>query len=812
MFTFKILKPYHMKPYLLLALLMLLNLQAALGDTPETTLRGRIIDQKTEAPVSYATVTLAIGKKVIRAEAADEKGRFELRAEPRKDYTLAVSMVGYTTLTREIALDRATDLGDIPLSEGVALDDVIVEVFKPVVTSDAEKVSYSVENDPQATGSTLEEIIRKVPQLSIDSEGNVLLNGQRNYTVLLNGHSATSYNNNFKEIIKSMPAEQISRIEVITNPSIKYDAEGVGGLINLITVKKKHEFGYNGSLSTSAILSDDPTAYMANGNFTIQKGKFAMSMQGWFYDANRMQSRNSTDMEIPLSENRYIHRHGFTRNNLSTHFFSLDLSYQPDTLNLLTLNVSHWKYRWDSDSRSEQQVQNPAFEVTERFRNRTLTDGSIPGTSAVMNYEHTFSRTGHTLTLSDEISHQSSDNTSDDNYRGDYTHRQLIRTENTTTSNTFQIDYVNPISSHHTIEAGVKHIYRDNSSPTSTLSRPTEHAEMQQSAFSLLDYRQHILALYAGYNMTREKWSVRLGTRMERTWNDAEAEDQDHSPYTFKNRLFNLVPFISLSYMPRPAHSLSLGYTQRLRRPDINSLSPAVVEMPHSISYGNPDLESSVSHTINVRYGFFARKLSITAGLFARLSNNMMSPYSFADEQGMTISTISDDTHERSFGFNTSLSLRPSSAFTLTMGVHGNYSKYDFHAQKISTDGFTTELNLNIDFALWKEARFMAGGFYNSGFLGLGERSDSNYNYYFGIRQSLFKKKLDLSISATDPFEKHIRTELNSETPTYTNHTLHQAVRRKIQFSVTWRFGHQNVRVKNTNRTIQNTDIEKKQK
>ena len=211
-------------------------------------LRGQVVDAANDSPVSFATTALLRDSTAVAAVAADAQGRFELSAEAAGDYRLQITMVGYNPETQPVTLrTAATDAGTIRLRQGVDIDQVTVTIQKPLVTADAEKTTYSVEDDPQAASSTLEEILRKVPQLTIDAEGNVKLNGQSDFKVLVNGRSSAMFKN-FKDVIRSMPASQIKKIEVITEPSMKYDAEGAGGIINIITARKEFD-GYNGSLN-----------------------------------------------------------------------------------------------------------------------------------------------------------------------------------------------------------------------------------------------------------------------------------------------------------------------------------------------------------------------------------------------------------------------------------------------------------------------------------------------------------------------------------------------------------------------------------
>lgn len=235
-----------MKKRTLLLLLSLLPL--SMTAQQKFLLRGQVVDAANDSPVSFATTALLRDSTAVAAVAADAQGRFELSAEAAGDYRLQITMVGYNPETQPVTLrSAATDAGTIRLRQGVDIDQVTVTIQKPLVTADAEKTTYSVEDDPQAASSTLEEILRKVPQLTIDAEGNVKLNGQSDFKVLVNGRSSAMFKN-FKDVIRSMPASQIKKIEVITEPSMKYDAEGAGGIINIITARKEFD-GYNGSLN-----------------------------------------------------------------------------------------------------------------------------------------------------------------------------------------------------------------------------------------------------------------------------------------------------------------------------------------------------------------------------------------------------------------------------------------------------------------------------------------------------------------------------------------------------------------------------------
>ena len=763
--------------------------------------------------VENSAVSKAAGDSVtvVNAVAANSDGRFSLKAPETGDYQLCITMVGYTPYKQAVKVPASGKaLGKIAITQGVEVGDVVIEVQKPLVMADAEKTTYSVEDDPQASTSTLDEIIRKVPQLSLDGDGNVLLNGQSNYKILLNGRNSATMSNNFKEVIQSMPASQISRIEVITNPSTKYEAEGVGGIINLITQRKKQFHGYNGSVGASVTVLENP-AYNGNASLSIQAGKFAASIMGYagYYDGGRTPSESESWQENYDSENRY--NRSYSENKGSSRYgnVGLDMSYQPDTLNLITLNGWLWLGRSRYKSLGTNAILDPEMNPLLEYGSRSIQKWNYMGGSVSLNYEHTFDKEGHTLTISDEVEIDPDKGHTDRIYNDGYNYRALQDADNRMTGNTVQVDYANPLSEHHKIEAGLKHIYRNSTSDTDN-KQSDEYGTfpIEKIKFTGMDYRQHVLGIYTGYGFTYTKWSGRLGARMERTWNDADVEETAKGTYSFSNRQFNVVPYLSLTFIPKVSHNISLSYTQRLQRPGIYMLSPAEDDTdPTRLSYGNPGLEAAVYHTINLQYGHYAAKWSMTFALNTFLSNNNMSSYSFSDGDGITNTTYSNDVRSRSYGFNGSFSYRPSEKVNLSLSYNGRYSQNDFDAMDIHTDQFTFSQNLNLDFALWKEARLMLGENYSTGYAWLGGKSESYYYYYMGIKQQFLKKKLDLSIMCNNPFEKYRRNRSTSDTPTFGGWSEYRYACRSLYFRVSYRFGKQNVGVKRTAKSIRNDDM-----
>ena len=452
-----------MKKRTLLLLLSLLPL--SMTAQQKFLLRGQVVDAANDSPVSFATTALLRDSTAVAAVAADAQGRFELSAEAAGDYRLQITMVGYNPETQPVTLrTAATDAGTIRLRQGVDIDQVTVTIQKPLVTADAEKTTYSVEDDPQAASSTLEEILRKVPQLTIDAEGNVKLNGQSDFKVLVNGRSSAMFKN-FKDVIRSMPASQIKKIEVITEPSMKYDAEGAGGIINIITARKEFD-GYNGSLNYNTGL--DTRQQYGGASLSVQKGKFAASVQAFFFQMNRRNrpyTSESRRENFASEQQRYHTSESTGYGKGHNEYVTLNLSYQPDTLNLVTLEGSLWTGAWKNSSDTRIRMSDAAETPTVAYDTHDYDNYPYTGFQVGANYERRFRKPEHTLTVSDMVEIDPDKGYNLVTYDGvlNYPSSQLYKRHTSRSfTNTFQLDYYNPLAEHHYVEAGSKYIYRIN--------------------------------------------------------------------------------------------------------------------------------------------------------------------------------------------------------------------------------------------------------------------------------------------------------------------------------------------------------------
>lgn len=800
-----------MKKRTLLLLLSLLPL--SMTAQQKFLLRGQVVDAANDSPVSFATTALLRDSTAVAAVAADAQGRFELSAEAAGDYRLQITMVGYNPETQPVTLrTAATDAGTIRLRQGVDIDQVTVTIQKPLVTADAEKTTYSVEDDPQAASSTLEEILRKVPQLTIDAEGNVKLNGQSDFKVLVNGRSSAMFKN-FKDVIRSMPASQIKKIEVITEPSMKYDAEGAGGIINIITARKEFD-GYNGSLNYNTGL--DTRQQYGGASLSVQKGKFAASVQAFFFQMNRRNrpyTSESRRENFASEQQRYHTSESAGYGKGHNEYVTLNLSYQPDTLNLVTLEGSLWTGAWKNSSDTRIRMSDAAETPTVAYDTHDYDNYPYTGFQVGANYERRFRKPEHTLTVSDMVEIDPDKGYNLVTYDGmlNYPSSQLYKRHTSRSfTNTFQLDYYNPLAEHHYVEAGSKYIYRINKGYQNEIPwiDPVGFDPTNMTKYDDLRQRQQIFSLYFGYGLKFSKVSARAGVRMERTWNHADADNSREGIYDYGNRLLNFIPYLSFTYKPRDGHNLSLSYTERLRRPSISMLSTYLDDSdPYNTSQGNPDLEASTTHTLSLKYNYFSPKWSGTFTLSGHLSNDGISSWTSVDDQGVSHTTYSNNVRERTASARLSVNYSPSEKFSFALNGRGGYSHYRLPQEEISTKEFTFDQNLNMNIALWKAATVSLGEGYNSGSANLGRKSGDYFYSYATLSQKFFDKKLQISVSCYNPFTKYQTYSSTAQTPTYRSQSRSRNHSRQFSIGAYWRFGKQNVQVRKTRKSISNDDM-----
>lgn len=493
--------------------------------------KGTLVDSLTHESEPYATIRITLDKspeKPVRMNVTDDKGKFQEKLPQTGKYTLQITSVGKRTVIRHFTITdskRVADLGTLYTGDDTQmLKGVEVVAQKPLVKAEIDKISYSIEDDPDSKTNTTLEMLRKVPLVSVDGEDNIQVNGSSNFKVHVNGKPNTLMSNNPKEVLRSLPANSVKSIEVITEPGAKYDAEGIGGILNIITTDAKMQ-GYNVTLGANA--NNMGVSGYAYG--TVQVGKFTLTGNYSYNHQDQPRSLSESGREdFTSTDYRHLLTQGSSKSTGDFQFGNIEGSYEIDSLNLITFSANVFGGKFDTHGDSRTVMSDNDWK--ERYSYLTLNQSNSQFGNIGLNadYQHSFKKKGEYLTLSYKFNNSPNGNDADTYYDEvkdvpfNLLH-QYYDNDAHTAEHTAQIDYVNPLNDMHYIDAGMKYIFRENYSDSQYFLENTEgEMEASQDLSSKYQQGQHILAAYADYQL---KWknSVQkpvyaMSTRLW-TWN-----------------------------------------------------------------------------------------------------------------------------------------------------------------------------------------------------------------------------------------------------------------------------------------------------
>ena len=821
-----------------MALILMLALCAKAQNTQHSyTITGVVADSVTHEGEPYATLTIARANsaaKPVKQALTDIKGRFSISSNGTGSYLLMVRSMGRKPMQRAYTVDATTrtiDLGTLLLQDGGnQLETVEVVAYKPLVKADVDKIAYSVEDDPEANTNTVIEMLKKVPMVTVDGQDNIRVNGNSSFKIYVNGKPNNMMTKNPKEVLKSMPASSIKKIEVITNPGPKYDAEGVGGILNIVTEGKGPE-GYNATFSGRA----NNSSYGGGLYATVKQDKLTMSVnynassnhspKGYTYSDRSQIGTDGTVTSSTVAD-------GYTKGHSQWQGGDVEASYEIDTLRLITGSFSLSKFT------SKRDALNTAFSTVPAtgqrlygYRSPSHSKENWDDYSASLDYQRSFSVKDRLLTLSYRL--ESSPSTSDSRYL--YTDReaaddwqtfidrmrdQRMDGNENTMEHTFQIDYTTPFAKHHTWEVGVKYILRRNKSDNDRYNLGTDDKDETYDSDNSSHYRHHndILAAYTGYGLTLDKWSARLGLRYEHTLQKVEYLLGRGT--NFHKNFDDLVPSARLGYKFSDATNLSLGYKMRINRPGIWYLNPYLDDrIPDAISQGNPNLDTEKSHAVDLQFSSYNSKLTYTlTGTYRFVNNSIESVDRLVNDRDIEglpnptgkdviYSSYANIGHIQYAGLMAYANWTPITNTRITLNGSVGYSHMS-DGQSLRNHGWCTNIDASLQQTFAKTWIFNASYYVQTPQPTL-QGKDARYQWYnFSLSKSFMDKRLTLTAYIINPFGKRYFC-YRSETVADNFRTTASSSWCQLYYGVSVRFriGKLKASVKHTERTVENNDV-----
>ena len=821
-----------MYKYLVLLLLVLVQTHVAVSATGGDgfTVKGLVVDSITGEGEPYATVRVEKAAALTKSD-----GRFTVSLAEKGKYRLTVSSMGRADIVKDFTLEAgkpAVDLGKMPIHDATnVLAGVEVTAQKPLVTADIDKIGYDVESDPDSKTNTVIEMLRKVPMVTVDGEDNIKVGGSSSFKVYVNGRPNNMMSNNPSEVLKSMPANTIKKIEVITNPGPKYDAEGVGGILNIVTVGSGFE-GY-----TATVSANGSNTGVGGGLFgTVKVGKLTVSARYNYNHNSQPRSYSGSTLTVtdenPSSASANIESEGSSKSRSNFQSGSLEASYEIDTLNLVTASFGLWGNNYSSRGTSSTVGTSPldggglySYSMPSHSRNSWF---SIEGS---VDYQRLFKVKDRMLTFSYRIS---TDPETSDSYT-DYDDMDAVadwqdylqRLENQhndgsqrTTEHTFQLDYTTPIGKLHTLEAGAKYILRNNSSENdryTMAATATGGYEFDEDHSSHYRHNNDIIAAYLGYGLKWKKLSGRLGLRYEHTIQDVKyllGRGDD-----FRKDFDDLVPSASIGYRLTDTQNLRLGYNMRIYRPGIWYLNPYLDDSnPTSISQGNPNLVSEKSHSFSLGYNSFTTKLSINLSLRYSFTNNsiesvssLVSDNDIAGLQnptgkGVLYTTYRNIGKTRSANMSAYVNYSPFTTTRIYANLYGGWT-YLSDGGDLSNHGWNMYAYGGAQQTLPKDWRISLSIWSQTPWISLQGKGSGFFGYGLNVTKQFLKQRLSLSAFANNFFKKYNVYNNDMSSTGFTQHSWSKYNQQRFGISVSFRIGELKASVKKAERTISNDDV-----
>jgi len=776
-------------------------------------IKGMVIDSASGKAQDYVTIALKQESTILKTTLTSADGSFTLNKITPGKYTLVIAAMGFSSksILMVVIKDQTYDLGKINiLSQSSNLKEVSVTAVKPIIKQDIDRITYDIQADPESKVNTLLDMIRKVPLLAVDGDDNVTLKGNSNYKILINGKTSSMVAKNPSDIFKTMPAANIEKIEVITTPPSKYDSEGLGGIINIIT-KKNADNGYNGSLNFRQSAPTGGTS--GSGSISFKESKLGVSANfglGHYKSSNTTIGKSRiTTGDSPTVLNQY----GINNYKGNFGYASTEFSYELDTLNLLTADFS---YNNDDEKSFIPQTSTLTENaiLMQQYDFISNENESWKGLDAGINYQRNFRNyKDRIFTLSYKTSRSASNDIYNESFENRFNYDAIANPNynqynyTRSTEQTIQADYVEPLTKKLNLEGGVKAILRNNTSNFDYKNQsPAGEYITDPAQTNDFTNNQNVYGLYNSYLYNLKDWSFKAGARIEVTTITADFISQTAN---LDKNYFNMIPAISINRKFKNMSSLNFGYTQRIQRPGIWQLNPFVDRgNPNFENSGNPDLKPVLNNSFEANYSRF-KKGSINVGLSYSFANNTIQQIStFDPATNITRTTFTNTGHDSKLGSNFNINYPFTDALNFTLGGNMNYVWLEGIVDGVDfkNAGIQGYANGSLTYKVKPNWRLGSNLSYNSAYVSLQGKSKHNMFSSFSAAKDLIEDKLTLSGSINNPFRKYMERQNQTTGEGFMQTSYRQQYFRRFSVSLNWKFGKLKDAVKKNQRGIKNDD------
>lgn len=756
------------------------------------TISGKLLDATNNQTMPFATVALIqkATKQIISSAQTDMNGAFKLSNVADGAYTVRITFVSYLTYTKDVIVtpkNRSIQLGVVKMgpSKGV-LKEVTVSAQKSQIQLGIDKKSFSVDQSLVSQGGSATDLLSNVPTVQVDVDGNVSLRGSSNVKILINGKPSALTGNDLTDVLQSIPASSIQTIEVITNPSAKYDAEGDAGIINIV-LKKNTSLGFNGSASASV---GTHNTYNATLNLAYQNSKINIYGNYSYRRADRIgngYSNKTNAIGDSILQQNQVSDQTFTfkGHNIRT---GIDYNIDPKTTISFSDNIN---------IRDRDRIQTGGTNISsdgvllQTLNQNNSTHASGNNLDFNLDFDHKFKKPQEELTANIGLS--TSHDNGYDNLNTDYNFfnpdsAYLYQQNNHTIGHqhnwNLQADYTVPLGKNSRLDLGYRSTFsvNDNNYLVDTLNNATGLQDYDPYLSNHFVYNEQIHAVYGNFQHQFGNFGVQVGLRLEDTRIRTTLTDTT-STQNNKQDYLRLYPSVFLTDKLSDNQTLQLSYSRRVVRPRNRMISPFLdTSDPLNYNQGNPALMPEDIHSFELSYINYWKSLTLTSSLYYRLTNDEIQRItSFWDNSSdITLTQFENVKSASNAGYELIAKVSPTNAFDLTGNLNVYYQNIDgdptLHIKQSS--GYAWNANLTANIKATKKLGFQIRGDYQGPQVIPQGKAYAVYGIDGGVRYD-FTKKLSLSVNGRDLLNtRKFASEINYSNPDLSSYSNQYSQRR----------------------------------
>lgn len=776
---------------------------------------GQLMDSVSQQPVEFASLVLVDVKSGKEADGviSDEQGGFKFSEVKVGTYNLHISFLGYEDkVLKNIELTKKRPdkgLGSVKMSpSGIDLETVTVTGEAALIENRIDRIVFNNEKDPTGNIGDASDVLRRVPLLSVDLDGNVSLRGSSNIRILINGKPSGMFSNNVADALKMFPADQIKSVEVITVPSAKYDGEGSAGIINIIT-KRREVNGFAGSVNGTAGIRSNTTSL----NLNLAKGRFGLTGGGYAVWSPPRDAVWDFDREDMLSngELRTLRQEAINNSERIGFRGKFGAYYDINAYNSINSNVSFNGFTFDRDGTTDSRLIDPVALIDQITNRKTESNTLTNGYDWNTDYTMKFPDSEREFSVGFQLSGNIDDATNTLDQTGDVLIDEKSDNKGRNLETTMQVDYVHPFSKKIKLETGAKGILRNINSDFifDVFDFNTSEYERDASRSDEFDYEQDVYAGYASFNITlTEKYGLIAGARYERTEITGDFKTESIEP--FANDYYNVLPSIILSRKIGQAGNVRISYSQRIARPSLKFINPYVNQVDrNNITFGNPKLDPEISHNFELGFNTFFKGIVINTSPYYRHTTDVIEGLlDIDDATGVSINSFDNIGTDNSIGIN----LFSSTTIKKVVSLRGNIDlrhrqlKSELPELTAENTGIEFDGNMGATISFPKDIKLQFWGMFRNPRVTLQGTRATFWMYNIGLQKQIFGKRGSLGLSVSNLFHRNLNFDSILEGENFTQTSLYEYPFRSYGISFNYRFGKLDFKGGERKNKVKNTD------